>query len=235
MTMTERAVIFGASSGIGRATAAELTARGTKVWAVARTPGPDLIAGDATDPALCARVLDEADPDLVVVSVGVRPRMVPIDEQTWDDFSAVWNGDLKASFHVAQHTLRRPLRPGSTVVIVSSGAGLGGSTLSGGYAGAKRMQMFLAGYLQKLAVARSLGIRYVALVPKQLLTDTPIGEQASTAYAADAGITRAEYMMHFEAPLTAGAVAAAILAIAAGDAPAGPVLTITGARGLEAL
>jgi hypothetical protein len=46
------------------------------------------------------------------------------------------------------------------VLIVSGGAGLnpGGSPMSGGYAGAKRTQMFLCHYLQRTADARDLGI-----------------------------------------------------------------------------
>jgi 3-oxoacyl-[acyl-carrier protein] reductase len=38
------------------------------------------------------------------------------------------------------------LRPGSRVVVFSSGAALGGSPLSGGYAGAKATQRFIAAY-----------------------------------------------------------------------------------------
>ncbi|MFI8236484.1 hypothetical protein ACIF83_04355 [Streptomyces sp. NPDC085866] len=77
---------------------------------------------------------------------------------------------------VGRAALARPLCPRSTVVIVSSGAALGGSPLSGGCAGAKRMQMFLADYLQYAADARDLGIRFVALVPRQVLVGAPIGE-----------------------------------------------------------
>jgi hypothetical protein len=90
-------------------------------------------------------------------------------------------------------------------VIVSSGAGLHGSALSGGYAGAKRMQMFLAGYLQRAADARKLGIRFVALAPRQLLAGTAIGEAAAAAYGVQIG------------PLDPDAVARAILSIASGE------------------
>src|SRR5205809_25760 len=86
----------------------------------------------------------------------------------------------------AAAAVARPLRPGSTVLIVSSGAGVnpGGSPLSGGYAGAKRMQMFLARYFQRSADARELGIRFVALAPLQFLEGTRIGEAAAAAYGA---------------------------------------------------
>ncbi len=224
----QRAVVFGASSGVGRATARALEAQGTKVWAVSRTAG-----GDATDPAVVARVLDDAAPELVVVALGARPWMGPIEDASWADFTAIWDNDVKASFHVGQHTLRRPLAPGSTVVMLSSGAGLTGSYLSGGYAGAKRMQMFLADYLQKRSDARALGIRYVALVPKQLIADTEIGTKAAATYGATLGISTDEYMKRWDVPLDAGGVAAGILQIARGEAPPGVVLSITGAKGVE--
>lgn len=234
--MIDRAVVFGASSGIGRATAVALAARGTQVWANARRIAPlgdgiSLVPGDATDPAVIARAL-EAQPQLVVVSVGCTPDMTPVEELTWDQFSSVWNIDLKASFLIAQQVMRAP-RPGTTVVIVSSGAGLGGSPLSGGYAGAKRMQMFLASYLQGSSDARGLGVRFVALVPKQVLTDTPLGISVAERYAASLGVTVPKYRERFGAPLDAAGVAAGILQIADGDAPAGNILAISGARGLE--
>jgi NAD(P)-dependent dehydrogenase (short-subunit alcohol dehydrogenase family) len=239
--MIQRAVVFGASSGVGRATAKALAAGGTRVWAVARREAPlatlgagiEPIIGDATDPAVVARALAAADPDLVVCTVGVLPVMGPVDELGWDDFSAAWHGDLKASFHIGQQTVRRPLRHGSTVVIVSSGAALGGSHGSGGYAGAKRMQMFLAGYLQQLSDTRALGIRYVALAPKQLLAGTAIGERAATVYGGAAG--PAAYMTRFGAPLDADGVAATILRIGTGDAPPGPLLAVSSGKGLEAV
>ena len=238
--MIERAVIFGASSGVGRATAAALARRGTRVWGVARgarepVAGVTDVVGDATDPAAVERILAEADPELVVVAVGTRPRVAPIDEYDWESFSAIWNGDVRAAFHIGQLTLRRPLRTGSNVVIVSSGAGLNGSPLSGGYAGAKRTQMFLADYLQKRAEARGLGIRYTAVVPNQLLAGTDIARAAAAGYAAAAGITVEQFMSRFEVPLDAEGVAAAILRIADGDAPAGSILALTGAKGLEQL
>src|ERR687887_2450963 len=138
----QRALVIGAGSGVGKATAEALTAAGASVVG----SGSER---DATDPAHVAALLDEADPDLVVVAAGTRPRMASIDEQSWDSFSTPWNVDVKIAFEVGRAALARPLRPGSTVLIVSSGAGLAGSPLSGGYAGAKRMQLFLAGYLQR--------------------------------------------------------------------------------------
>ena len=80
--------------------------------------------------------------------------------RTGNRFRRRGTADLKASFHFHQNRrLALPLAPGSTVVLVSSGAAIGGSWLSGGYAGAKRMQWWLAGYAQKVSDAKKLGIR----------------------------------------------------------------------------
>src|SRR4051812_20285489 len=192
----QKALVIGAGSGVGQATARALAEAGIDVLG-SRSDR------DATDPDQVAALLQEADPDLVVVAAGARPRMVPIEEQTWESFSTPWNVDVKIAFEIGRAALARPLRPGSTVVIVSSGAGVnaGGSPLSGGYAGAKRMQMFLAAYLQRASDARELGIRFVALAPLQLLEGTRIGEAAASAYAAEAGEPVEDYIKRWPAPL----------------------------------
>jgi NAD(P)-dependent dehydrogenase (short-subunit alcohol dehydrogenase family) len=216
----QRALVIGAGSGVGQATAGALTAAGADVLAAGRER-------DVTDPENVAALLAESDPDLVVVAAGARPRMASIEEQTWESFSATWNVDVKIAFEVGRAALAKPLLPGSIVVIMSSGAGLnpGGSPLSGGYAGAKRMQAFLAGYLQRESDARELGIRFVALAPKQLLVGTRIGDAAAAAYGARG----------YPVPLDPDGVARAILSVASGEEhPDATVLGVTG-EGLEAV
>jgi NAD(P)-dependent dehydrogenase (short-subunit alcohol dehydrogenase family) len=206
----ERALVIGAGSGVGRATAAALAAAGVQVVAAGHER-------DATDPAQVSGLLAEADPDLVVVAAGARPRMAAIEDQSWESFSTPWNVDVKIAFEVGRAALSRPLHPGSTVLIVSSGAALAGSPLSGGYAGAKRTQMFLAQYLQRASDARDLGIRFVALAPRQLLAGTRIGEAAAEAYGMAAG------------PLDPAGVARAIVATASGEEFGdATLLTVTG-------
>jgi NAD(P)-dependent dehydrogenase (short-subunit alcohol dehydrogenase family) len=224
----QRALVIGAGSGVGRATAAALSATGAHVLAAGRER-------DATDPGQVAALLAEADPDLVVVAAGTRPRMAPIEDQTWESFSAAWNVDVRIAFEVGRAALAAPLRPDSTVLIVSSGAGIGGSPLSGGYAGAKRMQMFLAGYLQRASDARDLGIRFVALAPRQLLAGTEIGEAAAAAYGAEMGQSAETYMKRFPASLDADGVASAILAVGTGDEHADATLLAVTGQGLEVL
>ena len=224
----KNALVVGAGSGVGRATAAALTATGARVVASGRER-------DATDPEHVAALLEEADPDLVVVAAGTRPRMASIEEQSWESFSAPWNVDVKIAFEIGRAALARPLRPGSTVLIVSSGAGLNGSPRSGGYAGAKRTQMFLAGYLQRAADARGLGIRFVALAPLQFLAGTAIGEAAAAAYGAEVGQPAEAYMKSWPVPLDAAGVARAILAIASGEEHREATLLGVTGEGLHAI
>jgi NAD(P)-dependent dehydrogenase (short-subunit alcohol dehydrogenase family) len=224
----ERALVIGAGRGVGLATANALSDAGVQVLASGRER-------DATDPAEVAALLAEAAPDLVVVAAGVPPTMASIEEQTWESFSAPWNVDVKIAFEVGRAALALPLRPGSTVLIVSSGAGLAGSPLSGGYAGAKRMQMFLAAYLQRAADARKLGIRFVALAPRQFLAGTAIGEAAAAAYGAEIGESAEEYMKRFPVPLDPAGVARAIVSVASGETHTdATVLALTGG-GLESV
>ena len=248
-TTIESAVVIGGGSGVGRSTVLALAAAGARVRAVGRNLAPlervrqdasgrgavSVSALDATDGAAMDRLIREVDPDLVVVSAGARARLALVHEQTWESFSEPWNTDVKMSFQIGQSAIRKPLRPGSRVVLVSSGAGLGGSPLSGGYAGAKRTQMFLAGYLQRSADAAKLGIRFVAVVPKQLLIGTELGTKAADAYAALAGVTREKYMERFPVPMGADGVAQAIVKIAQGEvAREGTIIGVSGA-GIEVL
>jgi NADP-dependent 3-hydroxy acid dehydrogenase YdfG len=152
--------------------------------------------------------------------------MASIEDQSWESFSEPWHVDVKIAFEVGRAVLGRPLRPGSTAVIVSSGAGVNpnGSPMSGGYAGAKRMQMFLTSYLQRASDARELGIRFVALAPMQFLVGTRIGEAATAAYGAG----------DWPMPLDPEGVARAILSVVSGEEHRGATLGVRG-EGLEAI
>lgn len=219
----KNAVVVGGSSGVGRATVALLLHEGARVTAIARRAerleglGTATLQGDATDPATAERVIRELAPDFLVISAGVTPTMAPLDQLSWAAFSETWNTDVKASFHFVTRALALPLRPGSTVVLVSSGAAKNLSPLSGGYAGAKRMQWLLAGYAQRLSDARDLGLRFVAVLPDQLIEGTTIAAHASAAYGALNGISAEAHMKKQGAPLDVTTVAAAIVAALRGE------------------
>ncbi|HVE82402.1 MAG TPA: SDR family oxidoreductase [Myxococcales bacterium] len=242
----KQAVVIGGAGDVGRAIVQALAAQGAKVRVTSRSAerleklkgeikGPvEVVAGDATDPQVVARSLGEHTPDLLVIASGARPHHAPANEHTWETFSAAWDNDVKATFLLGQEVIRRPLRPGSTVVIFSSGAAHGGSPHSGGYAGAKRMQWLLASYLQGVSDQRKLGIRFVAVVPQQMIAGTEIADKASRVYSAQAGITQAAFMERFGKPLTPALVAEQVLAIARGEGPAGTAIGLKG-TGMEAL
>ena len=241
MSAIQQAMVVGASRGIGRATAAALADAGVQVLAIARDAGKldalraehptvETLAGDATDPAVARRAYDTADPDLVVIAAGVAPHTGPVHEQDWPQFSRVWDADVRVTFEFATEALRRPLKPGSTVLTLSSGAAFFGSPVSGGYAGAKRTQQFLSDYCQKESGRADLGIRFVCLSPRAMLPSTQIGQAATAGYGKYLGISAEEFAKRFDPPLTPEAAAAAVVAIVTDPAHAEvPHFEVTGA------
>jgi NAD(P)-dependent dehydrogenase (short-subunit alcohol dehydrogenase family) len=242
------AVVIGASSGVGLATVKRLVSEGVSVVAVARGReglsalsarfggAVRTVQADATDATTAERLLREFDPQLVVLAAGVRPHMGTFDEFSWEAFSAPWNADTKAAFHLLKAVLALPLRAGSTVAIVSSGAAIAGSPLSGGYAGAKRMQWLMAEYAQEVSDAKKFGIRFLAVVPRQLIVDTEIGTTAATNYGATQGLSAAEFLKRrWNVPLDADKVGAAIVSGLRGDIADGVTAIAVIGEGVEPL
>jgi NAD(P)-dependent dehydrogenase (short-subunit alcohol dehydrogenase family) len=139
-------IVLGASRGLGAMIAQRTATEGARTLAVARcrhwlnelARNVDVLELDASDEGAPERVFSDRVPSLLVVCGGARPHAAPIHEMSWEQFSASWENDVKTSFLFCKAALSRPLAPGSVVIQVSSGAALGGSPLSGGYAGAKR-------------------------------------------------------------------------------------------------
>src|SRR5262249_29272277 len=142
---------------------------------------------DAADAATPGRLLDRYRPDSVIVVAGASPPLRPLQDHTWETFSVNWHADVRIAFGWLRDALLRPLRPGSRVVIVSSGASLAGSPLSGGYAGAKATQRLMTGYARDESDRAGLGITFTAVLPR-LTPLTELGRPAVEAYAARAGL-----------------------------------------------
>jgi hypothetical protein len=242
------AVVIGASSGVGLATVKQLVSEGVSVVAVARgreglnalsarfDGSVRTVQADATDATTAERLLREFDLQLVVLAAGVRPHMGRLDELSWEAFSSPWNADTKAAFHLLQAVLALPLRAGSTVAVVSSGAAIAGSPLSGGYAGAKRMQWLMAEYAQEVSDAKKFGIRFLAVLPRQLIVDTEIGKTAATNYGATQGLSAAEFLKRrWKVPLDADKVGAAIVSGLRGDIVGGVTAIAVSGEGIEPL
>jgi NAD(P)-dependent dehydrogenase (short-subunit alcohol dehydrogenase family) len=235
----QTAVVTGASRGFGRAIAATLIAAGQTVVGIARSE-PDLhaardelgerfipVVGDATGEELASDVLREHRPGLLVLNAGARPHSAPLPDQTWETFSRNWHTDTRQAFTWARAALRLPLPPGSVVVLMSSGAALAGSPLSGGYAGAKATVRFIRDYAAGEADRAGLGLRFVALLPK-LTPATGLGAAAVTGYAARQGVAADVYVKGLQPVLTTDQLAAAVLTVA-GDPASAPEYLVSGA------
>jgi NAD(P)-dependent dehydrogenase (short-subunit alcohol dehydrogenase family) len=218
------AVVTGGSRGLGQGIVRALAAEGAAVWAMARDSGRlamlqrevdgiQTLVADVTDPQTAPQALRETRPDILVLNAGATPTMAPVHQQSWEQFARIWETDVKATFSFGREALLLPLAPGSVVVIVSSGAAIGGSPLSGGYAGAKRTQWFLAQYLQQESDSLKLGIRFVALLPQQIIGTTELGHNAASAYAAQQGISEQTFLERFGPPLTPEGVGRAVVAL----------------------
>src|SRR5258705_9383451 len=204
-------VVTGGSRGLGLGLVEALVARGARVAVVPRGAdalasvrarlGVATISADVTDETAAHRILAEVRPDILALNAGATPRMGRLDQLSWADFTATWETDVKAGLYWLQAALNLPLKPGSRVLVGSSGAAENGSPLSGGYAGAKRMLWIMAKYANGVAKQKGLGIRFQAIVPTQIIGGTGVGDRASSAYAQSMGLEREAYLARFGAPM----------------------------------
>jgi NAD(P)-dependent dehydrogenase (short-subunit alcohol dehydrogenase family) len=190
-------IVVGASRGLGRGIATALAEAGARVVAVARTAAPLAVladgagsihpeVADARDASAAASLLERHEPQTVVLVAGASPHISPLQDQTWETFSLNWQTDVRIAFHWLREALLGPLRPDSRVIVISSGAALQGSPLSGGYAGAKATQRFITAYAQDEANRADLDITFTAVLPR-LTPLTDLGRPAVRAYAARSG------------------------------------------------
>jgi len=234
-------VVVGASRGLGRGIATAFAEADASVIAVARSgpalaelaaSGPNIRSevADAADPAAAWILLDRYQPSVVVLVAGANPVMRPLQHQTWETFSLNWHTDVKIAFTWLREVLLQPLSAGSRVVVVSSGAALNGSPASGGYAGSKATQRFIANYAQDEAKAAGLDITVTAVMPRM----TPLGEvgrRGVRAYAARTGQTEDAYIAQLGELLTPQMAGTAIVDLVQSDPAtlsAGYVLTGAG-------
>ncbi len=233
-------VVVGASRGLGRGIAHAFAEAGAAVVAVARS-GPALAelaaasanirteVADAADATAAWSLVDQYEPEVLILVAGANPAMRPLQHQTWETFSVNWHTDVKVAFTWLREALLKPLPPGSRVVVVSSGAAINGSPASGGYAGAKATQRFIAGYAQDESRRAGLDITFTAVMPRM----TPfgdVGRRGVRAYAARGGQTEEAYLNQLGDPLTPEIAGSALVDLVRSDpATTAPGYVLTGA------
>jgi NAD(P)-dependent dehydrogenase (short-subunit alcohol dehydrogenase family) len=238
-------VAIGGSRGVGRRIVEAGVSNGARVLAVARQAGPlqqlvqelpgvEVLALDATDEGAPAKVFGALEPDILVLCAGAFPPAAPLHEQSWQEFATNWETDVKIAFHFCKAALLRPLQPGASVILISSGAALSGSPISGGYAGAKRTQMFIANYSQKESDRLDLGLRFSALAPR-IMPDTGIGKHAAAGYSRYLGISEADFLQGMDTPPASSDAAAAVIKLATNPGQSKGKTFIVSGKGLEAV
>ena len=209
----KRVVVTGGIQGLGLAMVESLVASGANVIAMSRDRsnlvaaeevGAAVIAGDATDATLMNSVVRDEAPEVLILNAGTRLPVKPIDQMNWDEFSAVWNTDVKAGLVGIQAALRAPMSRGGRILVMSSGAAMvlaapfiktDDLSLSGGYVGAKRMLWFMAHSANAVSRDRNLGLHFQVLAPMQLIPGTTLGYEVAAICAEIEGISVDEHVM----------------------------------------
>jgi len=233
------ALIIGATSGTGLELAKKLSESAVKVIALGRTPKKltqvskqyssiEFVQADAADAQCASSLLQQYNPDLIVLSGGSVPVMAAITDLDWQQFSDPWHNDVKMAFEWTKALLRDNIEKPRLFISISSGASINGSPLSGGYAGAKRMQTFINSYAQREANLAEKALRFVTAIPKQMIQGTAIAETGSAAYAEASNKTAAQFMSQWHKPLSTALAAQQLMEIIAEDPIGGDSYALTG-------
>ncbi|MBV8598357.1 MAG: SDR family NAD(P)-dependent oxidoreductase, partial [Actinobacteria bacterium] len=122
------AIVTGASSGIGAATARMLAAEGARVVGgarrVARLETQVALELDVRDPESCERFVDAAGPaDVLVNAAGLALGRYPVDQSTEEDERTVFETNVSGLVRMRRLLLQRSLREPGHIVNMGSIAG----------------------------------------------------------------------------------------------------------------
>ncbi len=185
------AVVTGASSGIGRAIALELAARGTSLWLIARRPeGLEATVAEARRHGVTARscpldIRSDGDLerlrdrlrgeceglDILVHSAGAHS-LGPVAEAPVAELDEQYQVNLRGPYVLTQLLLPLLRARSGQIVFVNSSAGLEARARVGAYAATKHALKGLADALRQEVNAE--GIRVLSVYPGR--TATPMQE-----------------------------------------------------------
>jgi NADP-dependent 3-hydroxy acid dehydrogenase YdfG len=195
----QTALVVGASSGIGRATAVSLAREGVRVMASARRadrlsslenegPGIATCVADAANPADAARLADAArarfgEIDILVYAAGTNSpdrSLQRVTPQIWDTTIAV---NLSGAFHATQAVLPRMRASGAGhLIYIASISSLVPDVSGAAYQAAKRGLLAMAHAIR--VEERERGIRTCVICPglvdTEMLNLRPVKTPAET-------------------------------------------------------
>lgn len=200
------ALVTGAGSGIGKATAIRLAAGGASVVVTSRTQeeidatrdeiiaagGKALsVTADVSEPddvkAVVERTLGEYGRiDIVVANAGINGMWAPIDDLTVDEWDKTIKVNLRGTYLTLHHTVPALKKQGGSIIIVSSINGNRTFTSAGGtaYSATKAAQVAMT---QQLALELGDdGIRVNAVCPGAI--ETQIDDNTQKRNSDDAEI-----------------------------------------------
>jgi NADP-dependent 3-hydroxy acid dehydrogenase YdfG len=215
-TVRPVAVVTGASSGIGAATARVLAAGGFHVVAAARRAERiEKLASEIDGTAVACDITDQAQVDALAAAVGALPGPLavlvnnaggaygldPVETTDLADWRTMYDVNVFGTLRVTRALLPRLEASGTgTIVMITSVAGHVVYEGGAGYAGAKHAQHALSGTLRLELAGRPL--RVVEIAPGMVATE----EFSLTRFHGDASKAATVYD-GVDSPLTAEDVA----------------------------
>jgi NADP-dependent 3-hydroxy acid dehydrogenase YdfG len=187
--MSKTILVTGAGRGLGRTLAAELTARGDKVIAHARSesalegvPHQASLVLDLAEPALIAEAVRGIDHlDAVIHNAGIA-HIAPVAQQTLEWWERTLTVNVTAPAELTRALLPALRAARGHVVFVNSGAGITAGPKWSSYAASKHALKALADSLRGEEQAN--GVRVTSVYPSHFDTDMQrsVREQYGSAY-----------------------------------------------------